>query len=243
MSEGHLARLAELCREAADDDSLDVCGVVWLEHINLAVGMRWPMPSHAFDPVRTDMLGPCSITPRPDSHAPAGSRQQAEAFYQDYLGFTPDPSSMLHFNLGRQQFHLQTDAPPMRVSGAIGLSLPDLDALRARAGGAAAALQGTLFEVLGDAPDAIRVRCPWGNQFYCMRGTPPPAETDAGGAEGEAPPRQPKIAARHAELDRCMAVVGGACNHKRSAVTRRVGQAGSPRRHVAPHSPIALCRR
>jgi hypothetical protein len=198
----HPAQLSELCRKAsAEDDSLDLCGVLWLEHINLAVGMRQPPPcSHC---------AACAPTV-PDS--PAGNREQAEAFYLDYLGLTPDPSSSFHVNLGRQQFHLQLDAPPMRVSGAIGIALPDLDSVRSRTGDAAAALQGTQFEVLDDSPDAIRVRCPWGNEFYCMPATPPPkAEQQSAGDGG---PPQPKVAAAQADLDRGMGVVGGARSHR-----------------------------
>lgn len=132
-----------------------------------------------------------------------GDRSQAEAFYIDFLGLTSDPSPSFHVNLGMQQFHLQLDAPAMRISGVVGLALPSLDTIRARKGNAATALKGTEFTILHDVPESMLVRCPWGNVFLCMPMSP------AAAAPTVVPP-PPKLVAMQTDLDRGMGVVGGA---------------------------------
>ena len=97
-----------------------------------------------------------------------GSRVQAEAFYQDLLGFSSDRGRSFHVNLGQQQLHLAESGDPAQVvHGTIGLAVPDLDSVRARAPAAAEALAGTRFAVRDDPEGrCLTVTCPWGNAFH-----------------------------------------------------------------------------
>ena len=71
--EEHSRLLSTLVRAPLDDvDSLDLRGIVWLEHVNLLVGCR----------------------------------AHADAFLVDFVGFAPDAVKANHFNLGRQQLHV-----------------------------------------------------------------------------------------------------------------------------------------
>ena len=131
-------QLQQLVLDAASFDqtqSLDLHGILWLEHMNLVVG----------------------------------SKELAEHFYQDILGFTRDPTASFHVNLGQQQFHLSaTGDPAQKVSGSIGLVVPSLATVRERAAAAAAAekLAGTEFAVLSDHEECMTMTCPWGNRLH-----------------------------------------------------------------------------
>jgi catechol-2,3-dioxygenase len=130
------AALKDLVLDAAYRDveeTVDMTGIVWLEHINLVVG----------------------------------SRQLAERFYFDLLGFSKDKSPSFHCNLGQQQFHLAANGDPaQRVTGSIGLVVPSLETLRQRVDSVIEDLKETQFEIVQDAGDTMTVICPWGNRLH-----------------------------------------------------------------------------
>ena len=125
-----------------------------------------------------------------------GDMAVAKKFYVDFLGLTPDHNPK-HFNLGQQQvsfysvvqsssrnccflmyvfaallyysqFHLAAnDDPPQRITGSVGLTVPSLQSIRARAEDARSQLEGTQFSIVEDDKDNIMiVSCPWGNIFH-----------------------------------------------------------------------------
>ncbi|OEU23130.1 hypothetical protein FRACYDRAFT_179213 [Fragilariopsis cylindrus CCMP1102] len=140
---------ASIREETEDDDDsfLNVPGIAWLEHVNLIVG-------------GTD-------------------RQMATTFYIDIMGMTADKSKSFHVNLGRQQFHLaipkkddddEEEEIPHRISGSIGLAVPDIYALKERL------IQAKKEEENNNNSNnsfhdtdttILIVRCPWGNIFRC----------------------------------------------------------------------------
>lgn len=99
----------------------------------------------------------------------------ATQFYADFLGMTPErdanPKSN-HFNIGQQQFHLAAIANvmedvPQRVTGSIGLCVPNLSRIRERLARAQSELNGTLFSVVEDEDtNLMTVTCPWGNVIH-----------------------------------------------------------------------------
>ena len=114
--------------------SRDVGNIVFFEHVNLTI---------------------------PD-------QETATDFYVDGLGLTRDPYMMvgtnnMWINAGRQQFHLPRGRP-QRFRGVIGLTVPDLDALRARLRRVAPRLDGTRFSWRREGAQ-IALSCPWGNRF------------------------------------------------------------------------------
>jgi catechol-2,3-dioxygenase len=100
-----------------------------------------------------------------------GDKSLAEHFYIQFLGFTRDNASKsFHINLGQQQIHLaETDDPPQRIAGSIGLTVPKLQTLRDRIPAALQTLKDTQFELLkNDLDDSyLEIRGPWGN-FFCI---------------------------------------------------------------------------
>lgn len=67
------------------------------------------------------------------------------------------------------QFHLAaTDEPPQRVTGSIGLTVPNLQRIRDRVETAQTELEGTMFSVQQCEEDSkiMTVSCPWGNTFH-----------------------------------------------------------------------------
>ena len=76
-----------------------------------------------------------------------GDREQALHYFRDFLGFVEDPSPSFHLNLGSQQLHLAVAQEAHVITGSVGLAVPSLDALRARASEAASALRGTRFHL------------------------------------------------------------------------------------------------
>ena len=114
--------------------SRDVGNIVFFEHVNLTI---------------------------PD-------QETATDFYVDGLGLTRDPYMMvgtdnMWINAGRQQFHLPRGRP-QRFRGVIGLTVPDLDALRARLRRVAPRLDGTQFSWRREGAQ-IALSCPWGNRL------------------------------------------------------------------------------
>lgn len=121
-----------------------------------------------------------------------GKRAVAEAFYVDFLGFTPDPASAsrssnsFHLNLGRQQFHLSdlgatSGVEPHVIAGSIGISVPSLAWVRSRLPKATQTLSSTLFSVVeGMGGRYLKVTCPWGNRIYVYEATAPELPEDTG---------------------------------------------------------------
>ena len=66
------------------------------------------------------------------------------------------------------QFHLAAnDDPPQRITGSVGLTVPSLQRIRARAEDARSQLEGTQFSIVDDDRDnMMTVTCPWGNIFH-----------------------------------------------------------------------------
>lgn len=127
--------LRNLVQEAARSSSLDLEGILWLEHVNLVVG----------------------------------SKEIAEYFYIDILGFTRDAGKSFHVNLGQQQFHLaETEDPPQRIAGSMGLVVPSLETVRKRLMDAQEKLKDTQFSILSDdiSGKCISLTCPWGNLIH-----------------------------------------------------------------------------
>ena len=125
-----------------------------------------------------------------------GDSVQADSFYGDFLGCTRDPSPSWHFNLGSQQFHLQTGTSHV-IHGSVGITVRSLDSLRGRRDAAAAALASSRFAVV-DHGTALTVTCPFGNTFHVYEiAAPPPVDESL-----------PVLAQRHAGWDDGMAVRG-----------------------------------
>lgn len=176
-------RLADAVQAAAREDiSLEVRGVVWLEHVNLVTGGR--------ELAEVFYLEGLGLTRDP----------------------TRDPaSSVMWVNVGsRQQFHLQDptkEDAAQAVDGCIGLALPDLAALTGRLRAVSPRLSepevpGSRF-AFADLGGTVVVDCPWGNRFFVY--------SCAAEAAAPSPGRPPKRArtvmeAAHEHLDSCMAV-------------------------------------
>lgn len=139
-------RLADVVQTAArEDTSLEVRGVVWLEHVNIVTGSR--ALAEVF------YLEGLGLTRDP----------------------TRDPtSSVMWVNVGsRQQFHLQDptkEDAAQTVDGCIGLALPDLPALVGRLRDVSPRLSepevpGSRF-AFAELGGVVVVDCPWGNRFY-----------------------------------------------------------------------------
>ena len=105
-----------------------------------------------------------------------GSKPLARRFYLDILGLSADQSPSFHCNLGQQQFHLAEEnaAAAQRVTGSIGLTVPNLASLRLRV---KAALQNdsdiwknTQLAITEDNVDHdggfMSITCPWGNCLH-----------------------------------------------------------------------------
>jgi hypothetical protein len=93
---------------------------------------------------------------------------QATLFYITGLGLTRDPYmntgiGTMWVNVGKSQFHLPPGEPWV-LRGAIGLVIPDREALLRRLAGIEKQLRGTHFAV-AENNDHVAVTCPWGNRF------------------------------------------------------------------------------
>mmetsp|Transcript_53374 Transcript_53374/g.155567 ORF Transcript_53374/g.155567 Transcript_53374/m.155567 type:complete len:336 (-) Transcript_53374:48-1055(-) len=135
------SRLSALVLEAAvRDRSLEVCGIVWLEHINIVTGSRELAELFYFQGL--------GLTRDP----------------------AKDVGTTMWANIGtRQQFHLvdasEKDGTAQVVDGCVGLALPDLSALLKRLSSVSKALKGTRFS-FADLGSCVAVSCPWGNRFF-----------------------------------------------------------------------------
>ncbi len=92
----------------------------------------------------------------------------ATLFYVTGLGLTRDPYLVtsvnnMWINIGRNQFHLPTNAP-LVLRGKIGLVIPDRKALLARLKSVKSALKETKFSVRAET-NYVTATCPWGNKF------------------------------------------------------------------------------
>jgi hypothetical protein len=144
------AAIANLLIAHAESDSVNTFGILWLEHINIVIG----------------------------------SKELCSLFYFTGLGLTRDAtrggSSTIWANLGRQQFHLgATGGTPQIIAGTIGISVPDIPALRKRLDALEVSkkLEGTQFnyQTLDDGR-AVQAVCPWGNTFLIYSAVPPATE-------------------------------------------------------------------
>lgn len=163
-------------KAAAEDTSLDVKGIIWLEHINIVVGN--PELAEIF---YFEGLG---LTKDPSKTGPT-------------IWANVGP---------RQQFHLVSASPgdeAQRLYGSIGLALPDLRALCTRLESVTNSLKGSSF-LFEDCGDMVAVTCPWGNQFFVFGSNtklkskegPPPAKVR----------RTTVLEEKHASVDHVMGV-------------------------------------
>ncbi|MDP3824292.1 MAG: hypothetical protein Q8R33_22705 [Burkholderiales bacterium] len=95
-------------------------------------------------------------------------QQQAVLFYVTGLGLTRDPYLVTGvdnawINVGTCQFHLPV-GPAQVLRGAVGLVMPDLDALVERLARIQPRLGGTRFGFRRSGPQ-VDVTCPWGNHI------------------------------------------------------------------------------
>jgi len=96
------------------------------------------------------------------------NQQCALIFYLMGLGLTRDPYLRIGIenawvNAGTSQFHLPV-GPAQVLRGAVGLVVPDLDALMARLSGVQPLLQDTWFR-FSRSGARVDVTCPWGNRL------------------------------------------------------------------------------
>jgi hypothetical protein len=160
-----------------------------------------------------------------------GSKDIAEYFYQDFLGFTRDPTARFHVNLGQQQFHLDEQPrstgdgddvplPAHIICGSIGLVVPSLRTVRMRLDAALVQLKDTQFRVIADEHDYMTISCPFGNilHLYDLEtgggDPPPPPTTGTEEEESRAIPRQ-KMVQLHAR--------GGGYSHATTMGVRGAG--------------------
>ncbi len=116
----------------------------------------------------------------------------ATAFYVMGLGFTRDPYLMvgtenMWVNLGQEQFHLPTGKPQV-MPGAVGLVVPDLEALKARLESVRPKLAGTRFGYSVE-DKYLLVTCPWGNRLRCYPPGPEWGDLTLGMVQVEFPVR------------------------------------------------------
>ena len=95
-------------------------------------------------------------------------QQLAIVFYVMGLGLTRDPYLVCGvdnawINVGTCQFHLPGGQAQV-LRGAVGLVLPDLDALTARLDAVRSRLEGTAFSFVRRGAQ-VDVTCPWGNRL------------------------------------------------------------------------------
>jgi catechol-2,3-dioxygenase len=120
--------------------SLDLGGIVWLEHINLIVGDMATATKFY-----VDFLGMTSereSNPK-SNHFNLGQQQ---------------------FHLAAIQ--KDGDDWPQRVTGSIGLCVPSLVRIRERFDRAQSELRGTLFSIMEEDTNIMTVTCPWGNMIH-----------------------------------------------------------------------------
>ncbi|KAG7340941.1 aspartate transaminase [Nitzschia inconspicua] len=151
--------LKELVLEASTRDvqsTLDLTGLVWLEHINLVVGNE-----QQAEYFYIHVLG-CTRDDGKSFHVNLGQQQ----FHLAETKKTGDDRTQV-------------------IAGSIGLVLPSLQALRQRLDRAVSSgmLKDTKFAIVQDTDSVVTVQGPWGNRFYCYQvdetesTLPPPLET------------------------------------------------------------------
>ena len=144
-----------------------------------------------------------------------GSRDLAEVFYFEGLGFTKavrKAGSTLWANVSRfQQLHLAAcvdGEAPQAVNGTIGITVRSLDRVVAGCAGIATVLRGTQYSVqpttLEDSSRALDITGPWGNRFVIFE------VGDYGTTSTSTPSASSSVMEnRHAQWDGDMAVRGG----------------------------------
>ena len=95
-------------------------------------------------------------------------QHMATHYYVTGLGLTRDPflntgAGNMWINVGMSQFHLPMGTPEV-LRGAIGLVVPDREALLGRLMRARNALAGTKFD-FRESNDCVETVCPWGNRI------------------------------------------------------------------------------
>lgn len=123
-------------------------------------------------PVRCDYTGEDvgNIVMLEHLNVQVADQPQAILFYVVGLGLTRDPYltvglENMWVNVGEQQFHLPTRAA-QRLSGHVGLIVPDLAQLEQRLKSLDERLKGTQFAWSRESGH-VTVTCPWGNHFRC----------------------------------------------------------------------------
>ena len=132
-----------LVQEASIDTqarSLDLGGIVWLEHLNLVVG-----DMSTATKFYVNFLG---MTPERDANPKSNHFNLGQ--------------QQLHLAAADQDGDL-----PQRVTGSIGLTVPSLQRICERLDSARLELKGSLFSVQGDDDaNVLTVSCPWGNVIH-----------------------------------------------------------------------------
>src|SRR5262245_18009843 len=120
---------------------------------------------HRFDRTAED-LGNVVALEHVNTRIP--DQRLATLFYISGLGLTRDPYLMTGVdnrwaNIGRSQFHLPTGKPQV-VRGAVGLVLPDREALLRRLAAIRPELEGTRF-AFQEHNEHVEAVSPWGNRI------------------------------------------------------------------------------
>jgi catechol-2,3-dioxygenase len=127
------------------EETLDVQGILWMEHINLVVGSK-SLAEHFY----LNVLG-CTRDAGKSFHVNLGQQQ---------------------FHLAEQGNGIGIGERAQVISGSIGLVVPSLETLRERIAAATETatsqelFQGTQFGILSDTDHCVTLRGPWGNTFY-----------------------------------------------------------------------------
>jgi predicted enzyme related to lactoylglutathione lyase len=166
-------------RASAEDESLELPGMCWLEHINIVIGERRLAEEFYFN-----ALG-CTLD---------ANGRDANIGQQQF-----------HINNGG----IEEGDVPQVVGGCIGLAMPALDSLRARlaATEAGGVLSETLF-AWQDCGDFVKTICPWGNTFLVWDCAPPTSSVTSSPAAAGAP-KLPVMVNAHVGYDDGMAVRKG----------------------------------
>eukprot|EP00586_Coscinodiscus_wailesii_P004232 CAMPEP_0172480504 /NCGR_PEP_ID=MMETSP1066-20121228/5689_1 /TAXON_ID=671091 /ORGANISM="Coscinodiscus wailesii, Strain CCMP2513" /LENGTH=369 /DNA_ID=CAMNT_0013241879 /DNA_START=125 /DNA_END=1234 /DNA_ORIENTATION=- len=133
-----IAARNDILQQQQETTTLDLRGLLWMEHINLVVGSN-ELAKYFY----LDVLGLTRDAGR-SFHVNLGQQQ---------------------FHLAEVKSSEQT---PQRIAGSVGLVVPNLKTLRDRLDRAVESdkLKNTQFGVLDDSDDCVTVRGPWGNIFY-----------------------------------------------------------------------------
>jgi catechol-2,3-dioxygenase len=123
--------------------TLDLGGIVWLEHVNLVVGDMSTATKFYIDFL--GMTSEREANPK-SNHFNLGQQQ---------------------FHLAAvEKNNVEQRDWPQRVTGSIGLCVPSLSRIRERLDRAQSELRGTLFSVVEEDTNTMTATCPWGNVIH-----------------------------------------------------------------------------